>query len=198
MWLMFTAVACLNVAGDTPKPELLPDVPDGWRFERLDFPLEFAPDLGFTGFEELQFGPGMFEVGSDTYWTYIFAMKITNTDVTLDAARLKSMLEAYYRGLCRAVAKDKKMAIDEAQITAQITPSDPARPGRYHATMQSYDAFVTGQPLALDMDIVIVRVGDHDLRLFATVSPAPRTADVWKSLAKMTDAFVAGLARSTP
>ena len=49
------------------EPELLPPAPAGWRFERIDFPLDFAPDIEHEGFEELWFAPGMFAPESDTF-----------------------------------------------------------------------------------------------------------------------------------
>jgi hypothetical protein len=58
-------VTCLSLvlltvqAEPQPKPELLPSAPKGWRFERIDFPLPFAPDLPHRGFEELRFAPGI-------------------------------------------------------------------------------------------------------------------------------------------
>src|SRR6187431_1090728 len=107
MGLMLAAIA----AEPQPQPELLPQTPADWRFERIDFPLSFAPELKYKGFEELRFAPGMFKPDSDTYFTYIFAMKITD-EVALDAAALQALLETYFRGLCRTVAKEKKFDID--------------------------------------------------------------------------------------
>ena len=46
--------------------------PKGWRSERIPFPLSFAPAMKYQGFEELRFGPGMFQPESETYWTYGF------------------------------------------------------------------------------------------------------------------------------
>jgi len=119
---------CLNfvlaaiVSEPQPQPESMLPTPADWRFERIDFPLSFAPELTYEGFEELRFAPGMFTAESETYFTYIFGMKITN-DAALDAAELKSLLETYYRGLCRAVAKDKKFDIDVSKISAQVRHS---------------------------------------------------------------------------
>ncbi len=39
-------------------------LPQEWEFEYLEFPLAFAPDLEYNGFEELRFAPGMFDTAS--------------------------------------------------------------------------------------------------------------------------------------
>lgn len=188
--------ACLSIvlaaiaAEPQPVPELLPQAPAGWRFERIDFPLSFAPVLPYKGFEELRFAPGMFKPDSDTYFTYIFAMKITD-DVALDAAALQSLLETYFRGLCRTVAKDKKFDIDVSKISAQVRADQPdAQTGRnFRATVVSFDPFVTGKPLTLNLEMMVIDVGQTDHRIFAAVSPKPTDSPVWQLLRTLKDEF---------
>jgi hypothetical protein len=177
-------------AEPTPQPELMPPTPADWRFERLNFPLSFAPELKYKGFEELRFAPGMFTPESDTYFTYIFAMKITD-DVTLDAAALQSLLETYYRGLCQTVAKEKKFDIDASKISARVRADQPdAQPARhFSATVASFDPFVTGKPLTLNLEMIVIDVSRTDHRIFAAVSPKPLDSPVWKLLRTLKDQF---------
>lgn len=48
------------VAADFTLP-----IPEGWRTETIPFPLEFAPELSYEGYEELRFSPGMFKAGDE-------------------------------------------------------------------------------------------------------------------------------------
>lgn len=173
-----------------PQPELIPPTPADWRFERINFPLSFAPELKYKGFEELRFAPGMFTPESDTYFTYIFAMKITD-DTALDAAALQSLLETYFRGLCRTVAKEKKFDIDASKISAQVRADQPeAQPTRhFRATVQSFDPFVTGKPLTLNLEMIVIDASRTDHRIFAAVSPKPTDSPVWKLLRTLKDQF---------
>ena len=175
-----------------PKPgsELLPETPPDWRFERLDFPLAFAPELKFDGFEELRFAPGMFNAKSDTYFTYIFALKITN-DVTIDAAKLKSLLETYYRGLCRTVAAGTDFDIDVSKISATVRKDGEGDRGSrpFRVTLDSFDPFVTGKPLKLNLEILVVDKSRTDHRIFAAVSPKPLESPVWKLLRQLKQQF---------
>ena len=82
------------------EPELLPTAPDGWRFERIDMPLSFAPDLDYQGFEELRFAPGMFQPESASYFSYVLALRIAE-DLNVDEAFLEDFLTSYYVGLCK-------------------------------------------------------------------------------------------------
>ncbi len=174
-----------------PQSELLPTTPGDWRFERIDFPLSFAPELKYEGFEELRFAPGMFKADSETYFTYIFAMKITS-EVVLDAAALQSMLEAYYRGLCRAVGKDSKFEMDLSKISAKVQTDPAGAKGAkpFRATVESFDPFVTGKPLTLNMEMIVVDAAATDHRIFAAVSPKAVDSPVWKLLRTMKDQFL--------
>lgn len=179
------------IAGEPqPQPELLPPTPAGWRFERINFPLSFAPELKYEGFEELRFAPGMFSPESDTYFTYIFAMKITN-EATLDAAGLQSLLETYFCGLCWTVAKEKKFDIDVTKISAKVRAGKPdAQPtGHFEATVESFDPFVTGKPLTLYLEMIVIETSRTDHRVFAAVSPKPADSPVWKVLRSLKEQF---------
>ncbi len=178
-----------------PQQELIPPTPADWRFERIDFPLSFAPEIRYNGFEELRFAPGMFKPESDTYFTYVFVMKITDA-VTLDAPALQSLLETYFRGLCRTVGKEKKFDIDTSKITAQVRPVQPdAPPTRsFSATVASFDPFVTGKPLTLNFEMLVIDKSRTDHRIFAAISPKPADSPIWKQLRTLKDQFQAAQA----
>ena len=172
------------------KSELLPELPPDWRFERIDFPLPFAPELNYEGFEELGFAPGMFNAKSDTYFTYIFAMKITN-DVSFDVKLLKSLLETYFRGLCRTVAEGTDFDIDVSKISATVREDHYEAPRTRHFTvmLDSYDPFVTGKKLKLRLEMLVVERNRNDHRIFAAVSPMPADSPVWRVLRKLKQQF---------
>ncbi len=179
------------------RPELLPKTPPDWRYERIDFPLPFAPELKYDGFEELGFAPGMFNAKSDTYFTYIFAMKITN-DVSIDGKLLKSLLETYFRGLCRTVAQGTDFDIDTSKISAKVSEDHYEAPYSRHFTvlLDSYDPFVTGKTLKLHLEMLVVARNRNDHRIFAAVSPKPTESPVWKLLRKLKREFEKHATRS--
>lgn len=189
----------LAIASGEPaaRPELLPNTPPDWRFERIEFPLPFAPELTYDGFEELRFAPGMFDAQSETYFTYIFAMKITN-EISIDGKLLKSLLETYFRGLCRTVAKGTDFDIDTSKISAKVHEEHHEAPQsrRFTVLLDSYDPFVTGKTLKLYLEVVVVARHRNDHRIFAAVSPKPTGDPVWKLLRKLKQEFQEHATRS--
>ncbi len=187
-------MACAEPA---TRSELLPETPPDWRYERIEFPLPFAPELKYDGFEELGFAPDMFTAKSDTYFTYIFAMKITN-DVSIDAKLLKSLLETYFRGLCRTVAEGTDFDIDVSKISATVREDHYEAPRSRHFSvmLDSYDPFVTGKALKLRLEMLVVERNRNDHRIFAAVSPKPAESPVWKLLRKLKQEFQEHATRS--
>ncbi len=187
---ILASVFLAQSAQSKARPELLPETLPDWRYERIDFPLPFAPELKYDGFEELSFAPGMFNAQSDTYFTYIFAIKITN-DVTIDAGLLKSFLQTYYRGLCRTVAEGTDFDIDVSKITAVVREDhyEAQHARHFSATLESFDPFVTGKPLTLHLQMLAIESSPTDHRIFAAVSPKPAEAPVWKLLRRLERQF---------
>ena len=174
-----STLAALALAATAPfqtRPELLPEAPPGWRFERLDFPLSFAPELTYDGFEELYFAPGMFEPDSDSYFSYVLAMRLEE-DVAVDEELLTQLLETYYRGLCRALGEGRQLERDPAAVVATVHHD-----GRvFVSSVEMVDPFVTGEALDLRLELS-VRAGARHTELLALASPLPLDAPIWNEL----------------
>lgn len=189
---MFLAALLALFAQDSEPYTLT--APEGWRKERMEFPLGFAPDLGYKGHEDLRFAPGMFKPDAADYFSYAFVMWIDGK-MSFEAKSLEKDLLKYYKGLCAAVG-DKKFNLDLSKITVQVTKQD--KPGtlageaaeQYQARIDWYDPFVTGKPLTLHLDLW-GRSADAGKRscLFALASAKERTAPVWEALRKIQAGF---------
>lgn len=173
--------------------------PQGWRSERIPFPLGFAPEMKYRGFEELRFGPGMFQPKSETYWTYGFFWWLEGKQ-EVNEKTLKRDLEVYYKGLSRAVGASRNLKIESNQISAEITKAESGAGGggngvrgtAYTAKLKTYDAFATGKLLDLRVEISSRYFPEWD-RTWVWFSVSPKGADdpVWKTMRVMRDSFEA-------
>lgn len=165
------------------------DAPKNWRSERIPFPLGFAPELKYRGFEELRFGPGMFNPKSDTYWTYIFFWWIEG-DVNLTKTQMEQDLNNYYRGLSRAVGS-RKFKIETDKVTTQLTtPAEKSNTLLFTGKLKTYDAFATGK--LIDLNIEITRRNHPKLKrtnYFFAVSPKARNESVWEEMRAIGNSF---------
>ncbi|MCP4156888.1 MAG: hypothetical protein GY757_54755 [bacterium] len=168
--------------GNANEPVIL-KAPTDWRFERMDFPISFAPELKYTGFEELRFAPGMFENKSPGYFSYIFVIVLENTapgDVELTDFLLK-----YYKGLCSLVARQKKMAIDLSKFSVKVEKLEnkASETSLYACKLAIIDPFTDGRELELNMEIrLVAQKSPLKLALVAIASPKAKDSKIWKKL----------------
>lgn len=151
------------------------DQAPGWRYERIELPPEFAPDLP-PGVEVLYFAPGMFDPAAPDYWSYVFSISATGSaDGALpgDAPGIQALLATYYRGLISAVARSKKLDLPDPPAAVIVEPTEVG----YLATITTHDAFTGGQPLTVTLDL---RPHGHCLNVVA--SPAAPKTPIWRAL----------------
>jgi hypothetical protein len=191
--LLVLAVACA-AAQESETPYTF-TAPEGWRQERIPFPLGFAKDLEYKGHEDLRFAPGMFKAEAADYFSYAFVLWIDGK-MSFEPRSLEKDLLKYYKGLCGSVAKGKKLDLDLSKIAVQVTKQDRKvslggeEAELLHARIDWYDPFVTGKPLTLHLEIW-ARSADAGKRscLFALASPQEKSAPVWDTLRKIQSGF---------
>ena len=175
----------LQLNAQDVKPEIL-NIPENWKFERMDFPLDFAPEIKYEGFEELIFSPGMFDIEAPDYFSYIFVMSINNKK-EISKEQLEKVLLDYYLGLSLAVAESKEIVVDTTEITASVTEVENDLPNNwnFNAEVDFIDTFTNARKIKLAMELD-VNYDDVSQRLFilAIVSPTTKKDPVWETLSK--------------
>jgi len=69
-----------------------------WDSEFFDFPIRFAREIPYTGYEEAVFPTGWSNQESDQFWSYAFAWKIDAAQL-ITIENLKTNLNRYFDGL---------------------------------------------------------------------------------------------------
>jgi len=177
-------------AFEWPKPE------GGWKTETNPFPLDFAPTISLQGVEELRFAPGMFKPDAPGYWSYAFALWLDG-EPTLGQAELERFFLNYFQGLIAEVSKEKGRKIDPGHFQATIRPSSgaPAKEGHtvqaFAGTADLYDAFATGKPLTLNLEVWVWDCPVAGKRVaLVLASPRSPSEPIWKELAQRRDEFL--------
>src|SRR5262249_40497239 len=167
-----------------PRPDMTPTIlkgPPDWRFEKMPTPPGFAPDIQLTGYEEARFAPGMFDTASPNYFTYVLVFS-TDGAQELDSATLKDFLEKYYRGLSVGLGRQKGLAPDPAQMTAEVAAS-PSDKHRRTAKVTFIDTFTDGRKTTLNIEARVVPMAPaRKTGLVLLISPQPKDHAVWSKL----------------
>lgn len=156
-------------------------MPSGWQHETIPFPLGFAPSLPYRGTEELRFAPGFFQSDSSTFWSYAFAWSLENPPL-LDASTLSPVLREYFSGLALAVGQDK-FPMDPARFRAELESTIEGGRAILAGRVQSYDAFVTGEPIDLNVEVRLRDCPQAGRPILTFLfSPRPFGDAVWEEL----------------
>jgi hypothetical protein len=172
--------------GPEPLPFYMP-VPEGWRTETIPFPIDFAPGLDYEGIEELRFAPGMFQEGSEDFWTYAFVWWIPE-ETEIHPERLAADLEAYFSGLAIAVADSR--GFDASAGTYDVTIDEDGKDigEGLMGTAKIFEPFVTGKALTLNIRVNVIPCGEEKA-VFFEISPQPAGHPVWSSLQEIRSGF---------
>lgn len=173
-------IAIMVLIGQFAKAQetepILLKYPENWRFERIDFPIEFAPEIEYEGFEELRFSPQMFSKGEDYYFTYIFAIFLEKKK-ELSISEIEKFLTQYFRGLCSVVASSKKQEVNTDKINVKANKN-----GSFYTIKVDYiDTFTDGSNVQLHMEVE-EEITSKGIQLTALVSPQPNSHHVWDRL----------------
>jgi len=129
--------------GQKYKQILITDIT--WDKEIIPFPINFAPQINFEGYEDAQFPPGWGKVESEEFWSYIFAWNISGVK-TLTEEELTSNIKLYFDGLMDVVNDDKSITIPPT--AANFTKQNI---GKYSGNVAVYDAFRSKKSITLNV-----------------------------------------------
>ena len=152
----------------------------GWRTETMAFPLEFAPQLKYSGVEAIRFAPGFRDPSAPDYFTYAFVWLVDDRPSYPDW-RLPGQLRDYFAGLMASVAKEKHWPHGGTSTHAAYTevPTNPPT-----VLVDTWDAFFTGKPLHLEIRVSKLETHLAGKRLlYFEVSPNMRDERIQRALA---------------
>ena len=185
--MVFLTIA---VQSQDTKPQLLTE-PSNWAFERFELPPSFAPGIPYKGVEELRFSPGMFKKDTVTYFTYAFVAQLDNV-TTISQQDISDYILKYFKGLCSTVAKDRKLVIDTAQISAAVEKKKGGAASEviYNASVNVFGVFADGAPVKLNMEVkVLTNAIANKIYLIFIASPREKTDAVWMKLYEIQNKF---------
>jgi hypothetical protein len=165
-------------------PYTLP-IPEGWTIERFLIPIGFAPQIPYTGVEDIRFPPGWGKIKSDEYWSYAFLWYLEG-DVKIDSKITDSNLKDYYTGLIAVngsnIPKEKVIPV----VTSfKEVRNDPGDSKTFTGTIKMLD-YMEQKPMVLNCKVHLKSCpGENKTFIFYELSPKPLAHDIWLSLDKL-------------
>ena len=140
----------------------------------------------------MRFGPGMFNKDSSSYFSYAFVAQLNKTK-SMTQQEVKNYLLTYFKGLCAATAKDRKLSIDTSQINVSIQSKTSKAKNEviYNAVLNVFGVFADGAPVTLNAEVkVLTDTKAANTYLVFITSPQKKTHSIWKELYTIQKSFV--------
>lgn len=156
-------------------------IPNGWKHETFALPPEFAPTLPYHGSEDLRFMPGFSSPAAPDFWSYDLVWWLDQSP-PFDAPSVAATLTTYFQGLATAVG-GSKYQFDPSRFHVVLAPVPASEPPRLTGQVFTYDPFVTGLPITLNVEAVLRSCpGTKQVAVVVALSPKDTTDSVWKAL----------------
>jgi hypothetical protein len=166
-------------------------IPKGWQSESITFPIDFAPQIPYTGIEELRFAPGWEFTSSEEHWCYTFLWWL-NGNPKIDQNILQENLTAYYNGL--VASNIIKRSIPAAKVIPAVaafnkieTATDDTE--TYNGTITITDYLdIMFNPIILNCLVHKKNCSGHTALIFE-ISPKHFNHQIWQQLNKLNSDF---------
>ncbi len=155
--------------------------PPTWRAERIQIPLDFAPQIPYAGVEDIRFAPGWGEKDNSNYWSYTFLWWIDGNP-PIDDKVLDNDLTAYYSGIVNRNLGPGKTQSVPVSIGVKKVRTLAGDAGTFNATIQMTD-YMTAEPIKLN-GIIHYRksVVQNKAIILFEMSPQPVSGPIWKEM----------------
>ena len=175
------------------------NTPAGWDVERFIIPIEFAPEILYTGVEDIRFTPGWGNAKSNDYWTYAFLWYLDGR-VKTDARIIENNLKSYYTGLVGRNIIPRKIAADKLfPVKTKITKAKTERGDlkTFRGTIFMLD-YMEQKPIILNCIVHLKScAGQNKTYIFNELSPRSFNDKIWQSLNQLWTGFSCEKALST-
>jgi len=136
------------VFGQEDQPMEVLKTDSTWIKEIIEFPLGFAQEIKFKGFEDLRFPPGWSKEESPNFWSYAWAWSLNDVK-KLTESELEQNIQFYFDGLM-GLSLRKHNGVNIQPTNAIFIKKEISR-GNYHyiGKVKTFDTRYTNKPMTL-------------------------------------------------
>ena len=164
-------------------------IPEGWTIERFLIPISFAPQITYTGVEDVRFAPGWAKPKSDDYWSYAFLWYLDGK-IKMNSKIIEQNLKAYYTGLVsingRDIPKEKLIPVTSS---FKVVQKDIGDVKTFAGIIKMVD-YMSQKPISLNCKAHWKYCpAENKTLVYYELSPKPTSHAIWLTLDKLWDEF---------
>lgn len=149
-----------------------------WIKEIIEFPIGFAQEIKYEGFEDLRFPQGWSKEDSPNFWSYVWAWSINDFGEVTES-ELETNIQYYFDGLLGL----DFYKIDEKHVRNTNTVFLKKDNSQYVGKVKTFDARYTKKPMTLNVLVETYYCEQEKKRIILfRFSPKSFGHDVWNTL----------------
>ena len=143
-----------------------------WNQETFHFPIPFAPEIKFEGFEDARFPEFWAYKDNSDFWSYVFVWSINNP-MELTTNTLESNIEMYFNGLMNY--QNSVALFYKKETSSNVI--------KYVGKLKTFDALVTKTSMTLNVTAEYFNC-DKNLKTYIVFrfSPQKFGTNIWNKL----------------
>jgi len=123
-----------------------------WIKEIIKFPIGFAQEIKFEGFEDLRFPPGWSKEESPNFWSYAWAWSINDVK-ELTEHDLEQNIQFYFDGLLEINSKINNGENIQNSNALFIKKETSDGNSQFIGKVKTFDSRYTGKPMVLNVRV---------------------------------------------
>ncbi|OUS00118.1 hypothetical protein A9Q86_11805 [Flavobacteriales bacterium 33_180_T64] len=126
-----------------------------WLKEIIKFPIDFAPNISYKGYEDLKFAKNWRNKDHNDFWCYTFVWHI-NSNEKQTAKILETHIKLYYDGLMGVVNKKKDYKVPETTVLFIKNEKNNTNTDNFIGKLHVYDSFNTEAMMLLNARVKVL------------------------------------------
>lgn len=153
-----------------------------WLKEIIKFPLGFAQEIKFKGFEDLRFPKGWANKDSPEFWSYLWGWRINEIE-KLNEKDIETSIQFYFDGLMGINIRKANAEKMENTNALFIIEESSTNGSKFIGKVKTFDTRFQNAPMTLNVlvDQTYCKKQKRSILVFR-FSPLPFDADVWTKL----------------
>ena len=149
-----------------------------WLKEIIKFPISFAPEIKYEGYEDLRFAKKWRDSTHEDFWCYMFAWHIkSNEKQTVET--LEKNIKLYYDGIMKVVNKKKDYEVPETTVLFIKTENN--KDADFIGKLYVYDSFTSEAMMTLNVSVKAHYCDQTELStILFKLSPQGFDHDIWQ------------------
>ncbi len=154
-----------------------------WVKEIIQFPIDWAPDLKLTGFEELRFAPKWSDSLEGGFWSLVMAWEVEATKA-LTSEEIELNFRAYFDGL---MIPNHWATTFPKPMVLFVPVSTDGKKNTLVGKMKFFDGFHTGKLTTVNIKVEthFCKVKNRAVTVFR-ISPQKLDHEIWSKLFSIT------------